>query len=201
MIKGVLFDLSEVLLTGVKESGEQLGIRHDLDTENHPLRLPIANSLFRGDISESEFLNEVVGQYPMVGSVEELFNYIRSGFHEVEGTRTIIKQLQSLGLRLGLLSIHAKEWIEYCESKFNYHQYFHGLYYSYDGIELKPHAESYWSALRGLGLKPEETLFIDDSVTNVRAARELGMHGIVFTDAVQLDRDLKEILPNYNSFE
>jgi 2-haloacid dehalogenase len=37
---------------------------------------------------------------------------------------------------------------------------------------------------------PEESVFIDDVVQNVTAARSLGFHGIVFTDADELRNDL-----------
>ena len=31
-------------------------------------------------------------------------------------------------------------------------------------------------------LNPDESIFIDDSVANINAANELGIHGIVYTD-------------------
>jgi putative hydrolase of the HAD superfamily len=47
---------------------------------------------------------------------------------------------------------------------------------------LKPDPRIYWRALEGLGLPPEATAFLDDLPENVRAARALGMHGILFRD-------------------
>ncbi|MCL1863540.1 MAG: HAD family phosphatase [Defluviitaleaceae bacterium] len=47
---------------------------------------------------------------------------------------------------------------------------------------IKPDPAIYHVILSRYGLIPEETLFIDDSVANIDAARALGIHGIVFTD-------------------
>ncbi|GHB81689.1 hydrolase [Streptomyces cirratus] len=45
----------------------------------------------------------------------------------------------------------------------------------------KPEAAAYQWCLRALGLPPQDVLFVDDRAENVRAARELGMQGHVFT--------------------
>lgn len=44
---------------------------------------------------------------------------------------------------------------------------------------LKPHELMYITALKELGVRPEEALFIDDNIVNVEAARKLGMQGLV----------------------
>ncbi len=52
---------------------------------------------------------------------------------------------------------------------------------------LKPHELMYTTALKELGVKPEEALFIDDNIVNVEAARKLGMQGLVILRHNQLD--------------
>lgn len=46
---------------------------------------------------------------------------------------------------------------------------------------FKPQAAIYEHSFRGLGVAPEETLFIDDKIENVEGARAMGMHAEVFT--------------------
>ncbi|MEG0320028.1 MAG: HAD-IA family hydrolase, partial [Niameybacter sp.] len=48
---------------------------------------------------------------------------------------------------------------------------------------VKPHPSMYETALEALGIKPEEALFIDDSIGNCEGAIQLGI------DAVLLCRD------------
>jgi putative hydrolase of the HAD superfamily len=69
---------------------------------------------------------------------------------------------------------------------------------------LKPHELMYTTALKELGVKPEEALFIDDNIENVEAARNLGMQGLVILRSNQIDgievwdentiRDIKELV-------
>jgi putative hydrolase of the HAD superfamily len=42
----------------------------------------------------------------------------------------------------------------------------------------KPNAEIYTKTLKMGGFKPEETLFVDDSITNIKAAEAVGIHGL-----------------------
>lgn len=54
--------------------------------------------------------------------------------------------------------------------------YFDGLVTSFDAKCLKPGAAIFEYACSTLGIIPEETLFLDDSLANVEAARALGFH-------------------------
>ncbi len=55
---------------------------------------------------------------------------------------------------------------------------FEKAYYSHEMGLRKPDAESYQSILDEQKLKPSETLFIDDTIKNIEAAKELGMQTI-----------------------
>lgn len=200
MINTIVFDLSEVLLTGIKETGAKLGRTHGLNDGPlaHPLLHASANELFRGRLSEIDYLQNILTDYPVLGTVEELQNIIRQGFYEIEGTRTIIEKLRRLGYKIGLLSIHAEDWVTFCEEKFDYHQYFHSISYSYSSGALKPESEAFQAILESLCSQPEETLFIDDYSVNVEAAKQLGLSGVVFENAEQLHEELLELLADYS---
>ena len=53
--------------------------------------------------------------------------------------------------------------------------YFDRLYLSYQCGVMKPAPEIFQMMLKGQNALPEETLFIDDSETNVQIARSLGI--------------------------
>jgi putative hydrolase of the HAD superfamily len=53
--------------------------------------------------------------------------------------------------------------------------------FSYELGLVKPQPEIYRDAIEGLGVKPEEALFLDDRADNVEGARAVGMLGEVFT--------------------
>lgn len=66
--------------------------------------------------------------------------------------------------------------------------YFDSIFCSYEMKAYKPNQEIFKKALETDGMSPKETIFVDDSETNVRAAEALGIHGLhVPPDAEWLD--------------
>jgi len=56
---------------------------------------------------------------------------------------------------------------------------------------VKPDPRIYRILFERIGRRPEELLFIDDSLSNVEAARALGMAAIHYLPGVDLERELK----------
>lgn len=112
-------------------------------------------------------------------------------FEEIEGTRGIIKSLKKR-YKLGLLSVHAKEWVEYCEEKLSYTSLFDVVSYSFEALVCKPDKKAFKIILDKFQTKPEQVLFIDDSPKNIKTAEELGIASILFQSAPQLKKDLKK---------
>jgi putative hydrolase of the HAD superfamily len=54
----------------------------------------------------------------------------------------------------------------------------------------KPDPAIYLHTLEQLGTRPEETLFIDDKMVNIEAARKLGLPSIQFSTIENLRQDL-----------
>ncbi len=207
-IKNIIFDLSEVLLTGIKDTGIALGEKHKIESPSHhslptthirtPLLVPLLKEFFHGNVSEDDYVKEVLNTYPQIGTSEWLKNHIRENFVEVEGTREIVLKLRRLGYRLAILSVHTKEWIDYCEEKFDFHGMFDIMIYSYEDKVSKPNPASFQSVLTKFKAKPEECLFIDDSEINTLAAQALGIKSLVFTTAHKLRDDLMTVLPDFS---
>ena len=60
------------------------------------------------------------------------------------------------------------------------------------GVEKtrKPYLDIYQILLERYNVEPTTAVFIDDSLLNIEAARSLGIHGIHFQSAAQLQADL-----------
>jgi epoxide hydrolase-like predicted phosphatase len=58
----------------------------------------------------------------------------------------------------------------------------------------KPDPRIFHLALDGLEVTPNESVFIDDFDENVKVAREVGMHAILFRDPEQTITELKQLL-------
>ena len=89
--------------------------------------------------------------------------------------------------------MHAKEWIDYCEEQYGYHELFDSISYSFEAVVSKPNKKAYEIILNKLLLSPSECLFIDDNPKNTEAAEKLGIRSIQFKDATQLKKDLKKL--------
>lgn len=58
------------------------------------------------------------------------------------------------------------------------HKLFTKIYYSHEIGFHKPDLEAWKYVLKDAGMKPEETLFLDDNIHNIKASQELGFKAI-----------------------
>jgi len=196
-IKTIIFDLSEVYLRGLWMVEEKLEKIIKMPKEVIKKMLfseprPDFDLLMEGKIMEEEYWNRLIKNNHLSVSVAKLKKAARDNFEEIEGTRAIIEELKKQGYNLGLLSNHSKEWIDYCEKKFDYHKLFHSVLYSFEIGICKPDKKVYEHILTKLNAKPEECLFIDDIPKNLRRAEELEIKTILFENSTQLKRELRK---------
>jgi epoxide hydrolase-like predicted phosphatase len=71
---------------------------------------------------------------------------------------------------------------------------FHHLFISSEIGLMKPNPEIYELVLERIGFEANQTVFIDDFIENVKGAKEVGMHGILFESPEQVKRELNELL-------
>ena len=55
----------------------------------------------------------------------------------------------------------------------------------------KPDPDFYWHILNKEGLKPENTVFVDDTEENIFSAQKIGINSILFTDPDSLRQQVK----------
>jgi len=194
-ITTVLFDLSEVYLQGL------LGVENRmvkiLGMDKNKIYKQMHNqlliSLFKGQINEDQYLDNLIDINEWNIKKNELKKIIRKNFKEISGTRNIIKSLKKQNYKLGLISVHAKEWVEFCEKKFKYRNLFKVILYSFNIGLLKDDKISFQKVIKSLNSKPKETTFIDDSLDNIHTANKLGIIGIRFFTPKKLILDLEKL--------
>lgn len=57
---------------------------------------------------------------------------------------------------------------------------------------IKPDAVAYRFVIHKLRVKPHEALMVDDRLENIRGAKKIGMHGIVYKNSRQFQKALKK---------
>ena len=89
-------------------------------------------------------------------------------------------------IRLYFLSNMPEPYARVLQQRHAFLQWFDGGMFSADVKVIKPQPEIFRMLESRYALAPGATLFIDDHLANVQAARALGWHGIHFESAAQL---------------
>lgn len=111
----------------------------------------------------------------------------------IEGTVSLLKQcIANPKLRVVALTNWSAETFPVALKKFDFLHWFEGIVVSGEEKTRKPFPEIYNTTLSRFNLDPEECLFIDDNLRNVKAAELLTIPSIQFKSPEQLEKELKK---------
>ncbi|MDA1097373.1 MAG: HAD family phosphatase [Proteobacteria bacterium] len=115
----------------------------------------------------------------------------------LEDSLAVVSELKAAGMSLYVISNWSSETWHHATERFAFLDWFDGLVIS--GLEgvAKPDPKIFHVACDRYKLAPERAVFVDDLAANVESASALGFHGIQFTDAAALRRQLTalDLLP------
>lgn len=111
----------------------------------------------------------------------------------IEGTVSLLRQcIANPKLRVVALTNWSAETFPVALNKFDFLHWFEGIVVSGEEKTRKPFPEIYKTTLSRFNLDPEECLFIDDNLRNVKAAELLNIPSIQFKSPEQLEKELKK---------
>lgn len=127
----------------------------------------------------------------------ELIMIVCSSYSPIKKTVTLIQELSDLGYTHHLGSNIGKTVYDDCTKKFptifNRFESFTIPFESEQSKMIKkPHPDFFNAHIDKHNLQPEQIIFIDDKLANVKAAQSVGMHAIHFKNAKQLRKQLIE---------
>ena len=99
--------------------------------------------------------------------------------------------LRKGGVRTAILSNMPSDHATYLRANAAWLNNFDHKVFSGEMGVVKPSPEIYLACLRGLGVRPEEALFIDDVAANVEGGRALGIESIRFESVTQLVTEVR----------
>ncbi len=141
----------------------------------------------------SEMVPERIAEYPDHADLIRAYatRFAETYPEHVPGTLDIIARLKTHGVPLfGLSNFGADFWDEFYTGQPVFDGFGDIVVSGHEKI-AKPDPAIYAIAEARFGLPPEQLLFIDDKAENIEAAIARGWHGHVFTDAANLEADLR----------
>ncbi|MBL4639040.1 MAG: HAD family phosphatase [Kordiimonadaceae bacterium] len=133
------------------------------------------------------------GQFPDYADLIAMFDkrWIETLGGPIEGSADILNQLVAAGVpAFGLTNFSAEKWPIFCEA-YDFTEKFDAVLVSGKEGLVKPDPAIYQLALSRFGLVAENTIFIDDKIENVDAAKAMGFVGHHFTDAPTLYAEMQ----------
>jgi putative hydrolase of the HAD superfamily len=196
MIKAVIFDWGGVLIENPTEGilrycREVLGIGTGCMLAAYRKLIPY---LQEGKISEDEFWKGVRRRTGAKGGMPaslwlEAFEH---SYVEKKDVFAVAHALHGRGCRTGILSNTEKPARPIMDR--DSYRIFDPVVLSWEVGSSKPQGRIFEVLIDTLSLDPPEILLIDDVAANITAAKDLGLQGLLFTDAETLKSDLASLL-------
>jgi putative hydrolase of the HAD superfamily len=196
-LKAVIFDYGEVLCLPptpeeIEASAQFLGISSDLFCV---LWSRNRDQYDRGDLGPEIYWRrfaEDAGQFIDAGTLRELTERdVAMWSRPNPGMLGWLEDLSAVGMKTAVLSNMHADMVQYARRNFPWLDQLNWTTFSAEVRSIKPEPAIYEHCLRGLGVAPSESLFIDDREVNIAAARAMGIHGIQYKSMAQLRNDLK----------
>ena len=200
MIKNIIFDVGKVLVEYDPDGMmKKLGFDEEtLQTVNQAVfQNELWNESDRGVLSPEELLEAFIANNPAYEKeIRQVIDAVGDTISLMPYTVEWVKGLKERGYHLYILSNYAEYTYEKTSHKMEFLPYMDGVVFSYRCKLIKPEKEIYEYICKTYELKPEESVFLDDRKDNVEAARNMGMHGIVFENYAQGSETLEQLLKN-----
>ena len=198
-IRNIVFDLGGVLvdldfkaaINGLQKAGFA-NVKEQLQAFD---REGIFQKFELGEMTADEFRSAIRENSTVSLTDEEVDGLWNAMLLEVPREKLeLILHLRGKYMVYLLSNTNSIHWDYVCKNAFNYrgfrvNDYFEETFLSYEMHLAKPDKAIFEKVLEEANLLPEETLFIDDSEANCKAASELGIH----THHYHIGEDLKEL--------
>lgn len=197
MYKNIIFDMSEVIITGIhgaeKEIESTFGIKAN-EYENRRIKVnEVFLDLMRGKLTEDEYMAVLIAGTGWNISGNDIKKVLRDYLgRPIPGTKEIIQKLKGK-YNLILLSDYPLEWKDEVLKNRKEMQLFDKMFFSCDFGLVKADNDCFEHIINNAQIKPEETIFIDDYENNVKNAEKIGIKGIIFKNANDLEEKLTEL--------
>ena len=197
MIKTVIFDIGNVLTSfSWKKHFDSFGYAADIVD-----RLGKATVLSAqwceydlGNLSDDEILELFIKNDPAIETeLRHSLKNVRGILERCDYAIPWIQELKAKGYQVLFLSNFSEKVLRECAHVMDFLPYTDGGVFSFKVHMIKPDALIYEEILKQYNLIPKECVFIDDTLPNITAAQNLGIHGIHFKNREQAVAELETL--------
>lgn len=184
MIKNVIFDIGNVLAKfRWQKLFKELGFEGEVfdHVADATVRGPWWPEYDRSRMSDEEIWQRCCALAPEYSAqIMAVFENVENICEEYDYARSWIYSLKAAGYRIYLLSNYGRTSFEKARQKFSFMDLADGQVISYEVEEIKPDRAIFEALEKKYGILPEESVFLDDTMKNVKAAKSYGYHAIFF---------------------
>ncbi len=197
MYKNIIFDIGNVLLNfqpmeyllkKVQEADKAEAV-HQVIFQSQEWQM-----LDRGTLTEEEAKAILMKRSKDYG---DLIGLAFKNWYElltpIEESVEILRELKRANYRVYFLSNFHLLAFEYVNKNYDFFKLFDGGIVSFREKMLKPEEGIYLRLISEYGIKPQESIFIDDVQENIEGAERLNFCGILFKSPQELKEKLKEL--------
>ncbi len=197
MIRNIIFDIGNVLTDFrwndfLHDKGFDAAMADRIAKAS--ILTPLWNEIDRGVWSREKLMEEFVRMDPDIeAQLHMAFDNVTGMVTKREYAIPWLQELKAGGYRVYYLSNFSEKAYEDCLDALDFLPFMDGGILSFRERLIKPDAEIYRLLLSRYSMKPEESVFLDDTLANVDAARALGIHGICFRTKEQAEEELRKL--------
>ncbi|MFX1303844.1 MAG: HAD family hydrolase [Promethearchaeota archaeon] len=200
-IKAFIFDLGGVVIDlDFSNFYNKIITQSPLNKPQTPIMLEFfrqSDIYHQGNMTDDEFYQLACDllQVCMLDQSEffNAFNSIISGINS--DVIEIIKKIRDSNQYklIALSNVNSSHWNYILDKKWDFMNYFDELILSHEIHLIKPNPKIFEYAIQKIGCKPEQIVYIDDGLNNIRSAKELGIISIKYTNTDVLIEELKKL--------
>jgi HAD superfamily hydrolase (TIGR01509 family) len=197
MIKAIIFDLNGIFIQSPK-----LSERFEKDfnvpiAEFIPVLSVVMDKVRQPNAGASfQYWKPELERWNITMSEQEFWEYWFKAETVSETMIAFAKELRALGTKVYVLSNNFKERAEY----YGHYPWITGaidkVYFSWQTGFVKPDPQAWLMILNENNLKPEECLYFDDQVKNLKAAEGVGIKAFLFSNEKDLEEKVRGHISN-----
>ena len=198
-MENIIFDVGQVLVSYDWESylkAFHFSAEEEKLIAEKVFKSQIWNERDRGLFPEEEYRKRFIAELPAEyeADVKRVIEESGKTIGIKDYAETWTSYLKSQGYHLYILSNYSQFMLDQTRpGKMPFLKNMDGVIFSCEVQQIKPEADIYETLLSRFGLKPEESVFLDDRPENCEAARKLGIHAIEFHDLKQAAKELEKL--------